>query len=232
MAVKPSWLAFQLARVADGESLTYVDADFWFLASPAEAIAESAAHAVALSPSRYTRAKAHGPRFNAGWIGLRNEPRAHAFLAAWRRDCAGRMAKSYTNQVFLERAFGEFDGVGELRHPGVNVALRNVAGVELREHGDRLLADGRPLAAYHMSQLIPVAFGRCVARVRGPALGELLRERVYQPYLRELIAAARDLGVPRARALDRVEWPRSGGKRWKLRLRLWRRLLQGEGLRY
>jgi hypothetical protein len=233
MALKPSWLAFALAAVPPGESLTYVDADMVFLASPEEAVAEAASTSVTLSPQRFTnpRGDAFWGRFNAGWIGLRHDAHARAFLDAWRRDCDGRMSPSYSNQKFLDQIPVESPRVGVLSHPGVNVAHWNVEGVALGEHGGRVFADGRPLVAYHMAGLFALGFGRCATGLPGHVLDGVLRQRVYEPYLRRLRLAARDLGVRPQEALDRVDWPQRLGDRVRRRLALWRGWAGGGAVR-
>ncbi len=234
MALKPAWLALALARVPPGENLTYVDADMFFLDSPEEAVAETASASVTLSPQRFSdpRGDAFWGRFNGGWLGLRNDADAHAFLAAWRRDCEARVSPVYSNQRFLDRAVQELPGVRVLAHPGVNVAHWNAEGVSLREHEGRVRADGRPLVAYHMAGLFPVGLGRCVTGLPGRVLDGALRTRVYEPYLRQLRSASRELGVPPARALDRVDWPRGAWDRWQLRLSLWLGWARGGAVRF
>lgn len=233
MALKPAWLAHVLASVPPGEPLTYVDADMFFLDSPREAVSEAAAHAVALSPQRFTnpRGDAFWGRFNAGWIGLRHDAPAHAFLDDWRRDCDGRLSPTYSNQKFLDQAAGR-PGVGVLRHPGVNVAHWNVAGVSIAESDGRVRADGQPLVAYHMAGLFPLAFGRCDTSVPGRVLEGVLRRRVYEPYLRRLRAAAEELGVRPERALDRVDWPQGLWARGQRALSPWVSWMRGGAVRF
>lgn len=234
MALKPAWLAHALAGLPPGESLTYVDADMYFLSSPEEALTKSATASVTLSPQRFTspRGDDFWGRFNAGWIGLRNDADARAFLEAWRRDCAGRMSPVYSNQKFLDRALAEHPGVRVLDHPGVNVAHWNVKGVTLRECAGRILVDGHPLVAYHMAGLFPFGFGRCVTGLGAHVLDGVLREQVYVPYLQRLRSTAQELGVPPARALDRVDWPTSLKDRWRFRVAQWRRWARGGAIRF
>jgi hypothetical protein len=233
MALKPAWLAHVLVQVPPGEPLTYVDADMFFLDSPREALAEAAAHAVTLSLQRFTdpRGDVFWGRFNAGWIGLRNDEAARAFLDDWRRDCEGRMSPTYSNQKFLEQAAGR-PGVGVLGHPGVNVAHWNVAGVPLAEREGRVIADGRPLVAYHMAGLFRLGFGRCDTSVPGRVLDGVLRERVYEPYLRRLREAAGDLGVRPRDALDRVDWPQGLRDRCARAAASWLSWVRGGAVRF
>jgi len=221
MMVKPAWLAFVLETLPPGAYLTYVDADMTFLESPSEAIAEAAGASVVLSPQRFAVGAAPEKvwgRFNAGWLILRHDATAMAFLAEWQRDCIGRMSPGYSNQRFLDQAEARYPDVRVLAHPGINVAPWNVGGLELSERGGRVFVDGRPLVAYHMAGLFPLPLGRCATGVRGRVLAGSLRDRVYVPYLRRLRSAAVELGIPPANALARVDWPRRLADRWWLRL--------------
>lgn len=235
MIVKPAWLAFVLRRLPSGETLTYVDADMTFLQSPVEAIAESGPAPITLSPQRFTagpRAEQAWGRFNAGWIGLRHDATALRFLEDWRQDCVDHVSPAYSNQKFLDRVPGAYPGVHVSTHPGVNVAHWNVAGVALGWQDGRVTADGRPLVAYHMAGLFPLPFGRCATGVRGRVLRGVLKKRVYDPYLRDLRAAAREIAIQPVDALDRVHWPQGLAARWWLRLLLLRGWARGGALHY
>jgi hypothetical protein len=235
MSVKPAWLAFVLERTPVGEGLTYVDADMTFLESPAAAIDEVAGASIVLSPQRFSIGAApelFWGRFNAGWLGLRHDATARAFLEAWQVDCLGRMSPEYSNQKFLDRACLAYPDVRVLDHPGVNVAHWNVAGVTVTESEGRVFVDGRPLIAYHMAGLFPLLFGRCATGITGRVLGGTLRDRVYAPYLRRLRSVAEELGVAPVDTLDRVTWPAGFKDRWLHRVALGLGWARGDAVRF
>ena len=235
MTIKPAWLAFVVARMPPGEALTYVDADMTFLDSPAAVLDEVAGASVVLSPQRFSIGAApelFWGRFNAGWLGVRRDDTARAFLEAWQSDCRGRMTPEYSNQKFLDRVPATYPDVRVLDHPGVNVAHWNVAGVRITESEGRVLADGRPLVAYHMAGLFPLLFGRCATGLSGRVLGGTLRDRVYTPYLRRLRSVAAELGVAPVDTLDRVNWPAGFKDRWLHRVALGLGWARGDAVRF
>jgi hypothetical protein len=235
MTIKPAWLAFVLERTPVGEGVTYVDADMMFLESPAAALDEGAEASIVLSPQRFTIGPApevFWGRYNAGWLGLRHDATALAFLEAWQRDCVGRMSPRYSNQKFLDHASTLHPNVCVLRHPGVNLAHWNVGGVTLAEREGRVLVDGRPLIAYHMAGLFPLVFGRCATGVTGRVLRGVLADRVYAPYLRRLRSIAEELGVAPVNTLDRVNWPERFQDRWLHRVALGLGWVRGDAVRF
>jgi hypothetical protein len=211
MTIKPPWIAHALARVPEGELLTYVDADLYFLSDPQDVLAEVRGASVALSPHRFVNprdAKVWG-RFNAGWLSVRNDTQGRDFLEFWRAQCLEGLGPQRSNQLPLDAVPARFAGVEVFEHPGANVAPWNVGALRLVEREGRLFVGEAPLVFYHVSRLVQLAGSFYDTGIEGHVVGcGPLPRHVFRPYLRALRGVACELGWPAdAELLERVRWP-------------------------
>lgn len=195
-----SWLVRHLLpAVPAGELLTYLDADMYFFASPEIVFAEIGAAPVAITPHRFPPALAHLERygrFNVGWVSFRHDATGLACATDWAVRCAewccNRLeADRYADQKYLDAWEARFAGTVSLRHPGVNAAPWNMKDVAVTAGPAGPLLNGTPLVFYHFHALVHLGrqlYDPGLHRYDAP-LTPGLRDLVYQPYLRELLAA-------------------------------------------
>ncbi len=194
-----SWLMQHLLpSVPAGEFLTYLDADLYFFGSPQVIYDEIGAASVAITPHRFPASLAHLERygkFNVGWVSLRHDATGLACAADWADRCAewcfNRLeADRYADQKYLDAWKDRFPGTISLQHPGVNAAPWNVKDCTFAAGPSGPTVNGRPLVFYHYHALLHL--GR---QLYDPGLHRYdavmppgLREHIYLPYLRRLLA--------------------------------------------
>lgn len=184
-------------------SLTYLDADLYFFSDPESVFDELGEGSVAITPHRFPpglrRLACHG-EFNVGWITFRNDSNGRACLSWWRERCIewcyerlenGRFA----DQKYLDEWPRRFRGVVAIRHKGANLAPWNVGRYRLRRNGRNLWVEDQPLVFYHFHrfrQITPWLFDPNLQRYR-VRLTPLLRRAVYEPYIRAVLEAQREI---------------------------------------
>lgn len=94
--------------------------------------------------------------FNGGFLGLRNDEHAQAFLDWWQPrmvdQCYERPKEGLNvDQKWLEFVPLYFDKVKAILHAGCNVAYWNLHEREIRKQGDRYFVNSEPLLFFHYS---------------------------------------------------------------------------------
>lgn len=112
--------------------------------------------------------------FNAGFLALRNDADASAFLAWWSKKMESECYKDLAGSVFVDQKWlslvpGLFDNVGILRNPAYNTGHWTFPQFELStdEAGDACI-DGKRIALFHFSNFCPNApneFENCQNRM-------------------------------------------------------------------
>lgn len=148
---------YVLARHPDTDTITYLDADMVFFESPAGIFAETGDASVAIVPHNFTPANAARVAYgiyNVSWVMWRNDAEGRRCLDEYRDDCLrwchDRLeADRYADQKYLDDWPGRYRGVHVIRGKGVNLAVWNADGYELRQEGGRVTVDGEPLVLFH-----------------------------------------------------------------------------------
>ena len=194
--LKPCLVGYLLARLANGELLTYLDSDLYFYADPEPLFKELERGSVGIIPHRFPREfehmEIHGI-YNAGWVSIRNDEQGRACNDWWRDRCLewcydrvqdGR----YADQGYLSEWPDRFPGVVVIKHLGANVAPWNIGQYEIAGGGSATTVDGRELIFYHFHALRNVTARLFDAQLSkyGVNLTKELRQFVYNPYLEEL----------------------------------------------
>jgi glycosyltransferase involved in cell wall biosynthesis len=96
--------------------------------------------------------------FNAGFLGLRNDAPARAFVEWWGRRCYDKCVSDVEHGLFVDQKWldlvpGLFDGVRVLRNPAYNLGHWGLTHRRLEADGEVLRVDGVPLALFHFSGL-------------------------------------------------------------------------------
>ncbi|MCA8101774.1 hypothetical protein [Burkholderia contaminans] len=210
-ALKPYVLAAMLGE-AGIRHAHYVDADIRFYA-PVDALNAAFAGGDVLLTPHYLRPFPHDGRrphvltllrggvFNAGYIGVRNAPGGHEFLAWWGAsvlDYGKNEPRNGTSgdQRWLDLAPALFPTCTVWRHPGANVGYWNLHERDLSESPDGVwLVNGERLMFFHFSGFdadvptelskyqdrIDVATCPALARLLGDYAAEVARTRTGAP---------------------------------------------------
>jgi hypothetical protein len=211
---KPVLLGYLLEGNPGMSRIEYLDSDLYFFGDPQDAEQEYCLNPVALSPHDFDARNADRTRFglfNAGWLSVRGDAEGRRFVLWWRDRCVEwcRMVVEdtrFADQKYLDRVPGLFPGAVAVRHPGMNLAPWNIGGrrVAPSAHGVRI--DGRPLVFFHFHGLRQMKFGVFDSGLHdyGLRLSGSIRQDLYRPYLRTLLACRRQLRQLPAAARERL----------------------------
>lgn len=137
--------------------LFYVDADMLFWSDPKEILDVMGAGSIMASDHELVPVYPAG-RFNAGFLGYRNDGNCRAFLEWWRDRCI-EWCRWFTiapgkcgDQGYLNALHDTamFSGFAPCPHPGINLGPWNIAKHNVTEQNGGLLVDGKyNLICYH-----------------------------------------------------------------------------------
>lgn len=189
---KASLVRYVLAKNADCERVTYLDADLYFCSDPSGLDDEIAASSVAVIEHRFTpvnqRLFKYG-RFNAGWLSVRNDAAGRECIDWWRSRCLEWCydyvkGDRYADQKYMDR-FPELFNAAIVANIGANLAPWNIGNYTLTYQGGKLFVDDQQLVFYHF-QGVKHLFGSLVesglASYR-QSLSPVARDYLYLPYL-------------------------------------------------
>jgi hypothetical protein len=198
----PAWKLYVLNNEPNAEWVTYLDSDLFFFASPEPIYAEMKDAAFGIIPHHFTKRLAYMRRFgiyNVGWVSVRHCDEGIAALCWWRERCIewcyDRVeGDRFADQRYLDRLPGMFLNVHVIQHLGANLAPWNFADfrVEWRDHA--VLVEGRyPLLFFHFHRVKRAGryYFNSHHEFRAP-FPELVRRRIYQPYIVALTAAEQE----------------------------------------
>lgn len=195
----PAWVLFVLNSEPDAEWVTYLDSDLFFFASPEPIYAEMQDAAFGIIPHHFTKRMASMRRFgiyNVGWVSVRRCDEGIAALRWWRERCIEWChdfveGDRFADQRYLDRLPELFPNVHVIQNLGANLAPWNFADlcVEWRD-GSVLVEERYPLLFFHFHGV--KRSGRHYFnshRVFRAPFPNLVRQRIYQPYIVALAAA-------------------------------------------
>lgn len=247
----PSLPLYILKQNPEINAITYLDADLYFFADPEQIHAETGVHSIAITPHRFPAARKDRERFgiyNVGWLTFRHDAAGLACLDWWRSRCLDWCydrceANRFADQKYLDDWPQRFPNVKTLDHPGINLALWNLAGHRLRKQNDRIFVDRHPLIFYHFHGLKQLSHSIFDPQWSSSDIkpSGLLRCGVYIPYLRAVQAAAKQTAayIGSDQPLKSIRKPSGGSSRpfkslilnqIQERWQIWRRVLTGKYL--
>jgi hypothetical protein len=199
----PAWKFYVLKNEPDAEWVTYLDSDLFFFASPEPIYAEMKDAAFGIIPHHFTKRLSDMRRFgiyNVGWVSVRNCDEGIAAVRWWRERCIewcyDRVeGDRFADQRYLERLPGMFPNVHVIKHLGADLAPWNFADFGIEWRDESVLIEGRyPLLFFHFHGVKRV--GRYYFnshRAFHAPFPNIVRERIYQPYIVVLAAAERQV---------------------------------------
>jgi hypothetical protein len=214
--------ALLLNDVADGEIVTYVDADLLFFADPAPVFAEMGDRDILIHEHRFGPSRQHLAEwsgiFNVGLVSIRRSPQGLACVERWRAQCiecceldADR--RLCGDQKYLDEWPALYDRLVILQHKGAALAPWNIENYRITPagRGGGVLVDGQPLIFYHFHALRVMSyrrFGFCwVLPSVGYDFTPVAQRLIYRPYAAALRAAARELRRASASLKAETETP-------------------------
>lgn len=202
---------------AQVDGTMYVDADMYFYTSPGVVFDAIGAAPAAVIPHNLPPVARAGREqfglYNAGWSAFRRDPEGEKCLNWWLERslewCYDRVDEKgrYANQAYLNRFPVIAPNTKILRQKGFNCAPWNIGGYRVSLRDGRILVDDEPLVFFHfhgVKQRYGLFYFDCHREYGAPML-RLVRNHVYRPYIRALVAANREtsaaLGAGRSPSL-------------------------------
>ena len=199
----PTWLRHVLEQVRRGEAVTKIDADCFLFASPTSIQAGEKTASIVITPHRHTReTDIQFGIYNVGWVSIRNDKLGMSCVQRWEQQCLEWCfdkpdGKRYADQKYLDDWPSRYPGVHISNFSGANLAYWNVNQSQLSLDEEKVLADGKPLIFYHFSGLRKIQ-----SRIYDPQWQEygvrandVLRNKIYRPYLQALRRQENRLGA-------------------------------------
>lgn len=219
--LSPCWPRHLLRKHPEIACITYVDADMYWFAPPAAALAELGDASILVTEHRhpdYLRHHRRFGRFNVGLLSFRNDPSGLACLDWWRNRCLewceDRVdGEKYADQRYLDQWPARFGSALHVcRRPGVNLAPWNWARHTFTRDDGELLVDGEPLELFHFARFRPER-GTWLFQSGQLEYGVMpwsVRQPIYGRYWRALLAS-RD-AIRRLR--PGFDFPRRSSRGW------------------
>ncbi len=200
----PSLLLYIFRHHPDVQTLAYVDADIAFFGSPSVLLAELGKGSILLLPHdlspEYVGHETAG-KFNVGILVFKQDTNAIKCLTWWRERCLEwcfdrHEDGKFGDQAYLNRWPELFPGVTISDRLGLRVAPWNASQYHFEQEKDgTVIVNGERLICYHFHAL-RLCTRHLVLLIRWSVpISVACREAVYRPYVHELLATERKLGV-------------------------------------
>ena len=202
----PAWLLYVLERETSSQWVTYLDGDLFFFGSPEKIFGELQNAAFGIIPHRYTPAVEHMRKYgvyNVGWVGVRNDPDGAAAVKWWREKCIEWCydyvdGDRFADQGYLQELSTRFPRVRVIENVGANLAPWNIGNYRVEFRDGKVLIDSTyPLIFFHFQ-----GFKREMScfifnshRLYRAPFSKIVRDHIYKPYVDELLAIERTIGV-------------------------------------
>jgi len=206
--LSPCWPRWLLATHPEIERVTYLDADLFFFGSPEPVFAamDAAGASVLVTAHRFPawlrpHYERHG-KYNVGILSFRRDTAGRACLDDWRARCLewchDRLEDGkYADQKYLDGWPARLGAaLLVLERPGVNLAPWN--WIE-HQFVSREWVDEQELVLFHFARLRPVCgtWWWQSGQLDYGVMPWALRQRIYGPYLKALLAARAEIAARR-----------------------------------
>jgi hypothetical protein len=193
---------FLFDTIPDLLGTMYIDADMQFFADPGLVFDAIGAAPAAVIPHNFPpalreKAEPYG-LYNAGWSAFRRSEEGIKCLDWWLERsiewCYDYVdGYRYANQGYLVRFAEVAPHTKILTQKGFNCAPWNIGNYRVTQRGGKLLVDDEPLIFFHFHGVKKVygAFYFDGHRDYGAPMTALVRNRIYRPYVQELLVQER-----------------------------------------
>lgn len=201
-----SWTLDVALRNKTVDTVTYLDADMKFFASPRKVLEDMRSKDILVCGHHFERdadlKSVHG-RFNVGWISFKNNATGIECLSQWAVDCVDwcydRLENGkFADQKYLDAWPARYGDRLAIAPKTLNLGPWGIGKGEFSSCGGVPCIDGEPIVLYHFQGLR--LFGR-----RHYYLGYYYHHSVldilkflYEPYIRELQAVEHEFGISSA----------------------------------
>ena len=186
----------------------YIDADCYFFGDISSCISELgndkniAAHAHNFSKKRQHWEKSVG-KFNVGLVIGRKSTELAKCIQTWKDEvlesCTSDTSTgNFGDQKYLDSWPIRYKGFVELRSRGVGLAPWNIDHLKLSNSRSGMTVNNDDLIFYHfhgVHQVIDSKFCTMLEPARGYTITRKVRQRLYLPYIRELLTVANQFGI-------------------------------------
>jgi hypothetical protein len=198
----PSLALFILNHHLEVNLITYLDADLFFFADPAQLFAEMDGKSIAIIGHRFPARLSHleiNGIYNVGWVSFRCDENGLECLHWWRDLClewcyARIEGDRFADQKYLDRFPDKFGDEIVLRHKGANVAPWNIENYILDVKENNVYVDGQPLLFFHFQgfkQVISWVYDLGLYSYGVRPFREII-DYIYLPYIKTLKDLPRD----------------------------------------
>lgn len=192
----PLLVEYVMNHSPEPASVAYLDSDLYFFDDPGlvfEAMGDSSVGIIAHGyPARLARRLAKYGTYNVGWVGFAPDAPGRECLHWWGRStlewCEDTPQDGrYADQGYLDQFPVRFAAVGVLAPAGLNLAPWNTATRTISASADGVTVDGDPLVFFHFHGVKRTRRWWMTSQLVYEApMNRVLRDRVYEPYLRRL----------------------------------------------
>lgn len=198
--LSPCWPRYLLQCNPAMPSITYVDADMFWFASPRAVLAELENASILVTEHRHPRHLAHHRRygrFNVGLLSFKNDSAGLSCLDLWRSRCLDwcydRLEENrYADQKYLDEWPSHFGAaVGIVKRLGINLAPWNWSQYHYTQNGCDFLVDGEPIELFHFARFRPTHGTWCFqsGQLEYGVMPWALRQYLYGNYWKALTAS-------------------------------------------
>jgi hypothetical protein len=196
---------FLFDTIPDLQGTMYIDADMQFFADPGlvfDAIGDAPVAVIPhnFPPALREKAEPYG-LYNAGWSAFRRSEEGMRCLDWWLERsiewCYDYVdGYRYANQGYLVRFADVAPDTRVLTQKGFNCAPWNIGNYLVTQRDGRVLVDGEPLVFFHFHGVKKVygSFYFDGHRDYGAPMTSLMRNRIYRPYVQELLVQENRIG--------------------------------------
>lgn len=192
----PSLPLFILNHYPEVDLITYLDADLFFFADPAQLFAEMDGKSIGIIGHRFPARLLYEEKngiYNVGWLSFRRDENGLECLHWWRKLCLewcyDRVEDDrFADQKYLDRFPERYGSDIILQHKGANVAPWNIENYILNANEAIVYVDNQPLLFFHFrgfKQVIPCVYDWGLWTY-GLKMSQELMDYIYIPYIRAL----------------------------------------------
>lgn len=196
----PSVIRYVLKQNPAIDTLTYLDADLMFFASPEPIFKEAQEASILLTEHRYHPqfdSSAERGIYNIQCMMFHRDSDGLNALEWWRKRClewcfARVEDGKFGDQKYLDDWPERFSGVHILKHIGAGLAPWNVGNYRLQQVDEQIYVEDTPLIFYHFHNF-KLYFNHIAYLYSAFPLTSNLREWIYRPYILEIQRAQQEL---------------------------------------
>ncbi|MES2096947.1 MAG: hypothetical protein V4459_09320 [Pseudomonadota bacterium] len=183
----------------DAQRVAYLDSDLFFFGPVATMWDAMGEAPVAIVPHNFNPRAQHLRKYgtyNVGWVSFARSEQGLRCLDYWAASCRQWCrdvpdGDRFADQGYLDRFVHQAPDTAIVTAKGCGLGPWNVARYTIRWSGDHVIVDEAPLIFFHFTGFKKGFGGRWYHshRIYRATTGRVVRDHIYRPYLRALLAA-------------------------------------------